>query len=129
MLLHWKPQKNQRQGFTLGEVLVAFCVFGMVISGLMYGYVQTNRMAEMSSMSLAAQSFAIQGLEEANRCNGITCAGPTRMRTGGPLLDPATVGYTNLPARKWMSWTCRRRGDSDLRDQFRDGYRNRFAPI
>ncbi len=37
----------------------------MVISGLIFGYSQINRMAEFSSMSLAAQSFATEGLEQA----------------------------------------------------------------
>src|SRR5277367_1254630 len=54
-----------RAGFTLAEILIAFLIFGMTTSGLIYGYVQANRMAEMSSMSLAAQSLAQQGLEQA----------------------------------------------------------------
>lgn len=37
----------------------------MVVSGLIYGYVQANRTAEFSSMSLAAQSLAEQGMEQA----------------------------------------------------------------
>ena len=37
----------------------------MTVSGLIYGYEQANRMAEMSSMSLAAQSLAEQGMEQA----------------------------------------------------------------
>ena len=51
-------------GFSLIEVLIAFLIFAMTISGLIYGYVQANRMAEWSSMSLAAQSFAQQGMEQ-----------------------------------------------------------------
>ena len=45
-----------RAGFTLIEILIAFLIFGMTVSGLIYGYVQANRMAEFSSMSLAANS-------------------------------------------------------------------------
>lgn len=52
-------------GFTMIEVVVAFFILGMVISGVIYGYVQVNRMAEWSSMSLAAQSYASQGAEQA----------------------------------------------------------------
>ena len=100
MLIYWKPQKNQRRGFTLGEVLVAFFVFGLVISGLMYGYVAANRMAEMSSMSLAAQSFAIQGLEEAKSVQWNYVRGTsTNADQDDPFWTPATVGYTNLPAQ------------------------------
>jgi prepilin-type N-terminal cleavage/methylation domain-containing protein len=52
-------------GLTLIEVLISIVIFGMLTSGMIYGYVQANRMAEWSSMSLAAQSYASQGLEQA----------------------------------------------------------------
>jgi prepilin-type N-terminal cleavage/methylation domain-containing protein len=61
-------QKNGfagKSGFTLIEILISLIAFGLLISGMMYGYVQANRMAEWSSMSLAAQSYASQGLEQA----------------------------------------------------------------
>jgi type II secretory pathway pseudopilin PulG len=66
MMVHWK-QKNNRittAAFTLIEVLIAFLVFGLVSSGVIFGYVQANRMAEESSESLAAMSYASQGLEQ-----------------------------------------------------------------
>jgi type II secretory pathway pseudopilin PulG len=50
--------------FTLIEILISFVILALVMSGLMYGYVQANRMAEWSSMSLAAQSYALQGTEQ-----------------------------------------------------------------
>ena len=56
--------RRQLAGFVLGEVLVSFGVLMIVFSGLIYGYVQANRMAEWSSMSLAAQSYASQGVEQ-----------------------------------------------------------------
>jgi Tfp pilus assembly protein PilV len=52
-------------GFTLIEVLIAFGIFVIVTSGLIYGYVQANRTATWSSWSLAAQSIASEGLERA----------------------------------------------------------------
>ena len=57
--------RRGRAGFSLVEILIAFLLFGMSVSGLIYGYVQANRMAELSSMSLAAQSLAQQGMEQA----------------------------------------------------------------
>ena len=51
--------------YALGEVLLAFAIISLVFAGLIYGYVQANRMSEFSSMSLAAQSFAAQGAEQA----------------------------------------------------------------
>ncbi len=54
-----------RAGFTLIEILVTLVILITVFSGLIYGYVQINWTAEWCSMSLAAQSFASQGAEEA----------------------------------------------------------------
>ena len=67
MFLQWRSRTNHdhRRGFTLVEVLISFCILCLVISGLLFGYTQINRMAEFSSMSLAAQSFASEGLEQA----------------------------------------------------------------
>src|SRR5271169_3968962 len=66
MILHL-IRANERTGcagFTLIEILISFGVFALSVAGLIYGYVQTNRMAEWSSMSLAAQSYASEGLEQ-----------------------------------------------------------------
>src|SRR5438270_12546285 len=56
---------NRRSGFTLVETLVAVLILSMVMSGVIYGYVQANRIAEFSSMSLAATAYAQQGAEQA----------------------------------------------------------------
>jgi prepilin-type N-terminal cleavage/methylation domain-containing protein len=58
------PRKTQA-AFTLIEILIAMFILGIVLSGLIYGYVQANWTAEWSSMSLAAQSYASQGAEQA----------------------------------------------------------------
>lgn len=57
--------RHLRDAFSLIEVMIAFLIFGLVTAGILYGYVQANRIAEWSSMSLGAQSFASQGVEEA----------------------------------------------------------------
>lgn len=77
-------------GFTLVEVLIAFLIFGMVTSGLILGYTTANRMATLSSMSLAAQSFASQGAERARAANW-------RPRDYPPATGPGTMD--ELPAR------------------------------
>jgi type II secretory pathway pseudopilin PulG len=51
-------------GFTLIEVVVSLIAFTLMVAGLCEGYVQVNRMAEWSADSLAAQSYASQGLEQ-----------------------------------------------------------------
>jgi Tfp pilus assembly protein PilV len=66
MRLQTKKFKNDRaSGFALGETLIAFAILSIVFAGLIYGYVQANRMAEWTSMSLAAQSYASEGAEQA----------------------------------------------------------------
>lgn len=50
--------------FTLMEVLIGFFIFGLVTAGMIYGYVEANRVAEWSSESLAATSYASQGMEQ-----------------------------------------------------------------
>lgn len=99
MFLHWTPKKNQQRGFTLAEVLISFFIFGLLTSGLVYGYVQVNRMAEFSSMSLAAQSYASQGLEQAKSAQWNYVRWPNTNYgpgTGDELGFSPAVGYTNL---------------------------------
>jgi prepilin-type N-terminal cleavage/methylation domain-containing protein len=55
---------NRRTGFTLAEILMAMAVMGMTIGGVLYGYLITLRRAEYSAYNLAAQSLAIQRLEQ-----------------------------------------------------------------
>jgi Tfp pilus assembly protein PilV len=65
MFLHWKAKTNLQNGMTLPDVVMALFVFILVVSGIVYGYVQMNRMATWASWSLAAQSCASEGLEQA----------------------------------------------------------------
>jgi type II secretory pathway pseudopilin PulG len=81
--------QTQASGFTLMEVLISFAVFGMTTAGLIYGYVVANRLAEWSSMSLAAQSSASQGAERARAANW-------RPRDYPPASGPGTMD--ELPA-------------------------------
>ncbi len=71
-------------GYALGEVLLAFAVLSLVFAGLIYGYVQANRMSEWSSMSLAAQAYASQGSEQAR-------AADWRPRDWPPTNGPGTM--------------------------------------
>src|ERR1035441_6902842 len=98
MLLHQTLKNNHWLGFTMIEVMVSFFIFGLVASGLIYGYVQINRMAEFSSMSLAAQSYASQGLEQAKSAQWNYVRWPNTNYgpgTGDDLGFAPSVGYTN----------------------------------
>ncbi len=52
-------------GFTLVEVLVSLVILALVLAGIGYGYTEANRIVAWCSMSQAAQSFALQGMEQA----------------------------------------------------------------
>jgi prepilin-type N-terminal cleavage/methylation domain-containing protein len=53
------------RGFTLAEVVIAIAVLAIVVQGVIYGYIAATRRAEWSAHSLAAQSLASQGVEQA----------------------------------------------------------------
>ena len=73
---------GRQAGFALAELLIAFGILGLVFSGLIYGYVQANRMAEWTSMSLAAESYASEGAEQARAGNWSPRAYPPIDQTG-----------------------------------------------
>lgn len=57
-----------RSAFTLVEVVVAVLISGMLIGGIVYGYVTSARNAEWAAYSLAANSMAMQAVERARAC-------------------------------------------------------------
>lgn len=82
-------------GFTLVEVLIAFGLMAMVLSGVFYSYVQADRYAEWSAMSLAAQSYASQGLERARSAQWDTEA-VTNGDDLPPTNSPTTPVFTEI---------------------------------
>jgi type II secretory pathway pseudopilin PulG len=58
-------QPQLSAGFTLAEVVVAISVATLAFGGVIYGYVLTADRAAWSANSLAAQSLAMQGIEQA----------------------------------------------------------------
>jgi type II secretory pathway pseudopilin PulG len=50
--------------FTLVEVVMSIAILALVMGGMIFGYVQTNHRTEWSSMSLDAQSFATEAIEQ-----------------------------------------------------------------
>jgi type II secretory pathway pseudopilin PulG len=67
MIFRLKQNANvrARSAFTLAEVIICLGIFALVTAGIVYGYTQSNRFAQWSAMSLAAQSLAAQGVEQA----------------------------------------------------------------
>lgn len=81
-MLAWRRQIIKRKAsvagaaFTLVEVLVSILIMAMVMAGIIYGYVVANQFAEWSSMSYAAQSYALQGLEQVRAAKWDLSASP-----------------------------------------------------
>jgi type II secretory pathway pseudopilin PulG len=68
MLIHVKYDQARyarTHAFSLIEALIAITILALTIGGIVYGYAQVERVAIWSSMSAAAQSYALQGLEQA----------------------------------------------------------------
>jgi prepilin-type N-terminal cleavage/methylation domain-containing protein len=108
MFLPWKPKINPRSGFTLIEVLIAFVIFTVVIAGLIDGYVQINRTATWCSWSLAAQSIASQGLEQARAAEWDDLGGNDQWPpvTNGLGVAQATIETNSLdvPSNGSLIW-------------------------
>ncbi len=58
-------RNRARSGFTLAQVVMSLFLLALLIQGVIYGYVQSTRRAEWSGRSLAAQSLAMQAIEQA----------------------------------------------------------------
>ena len=99
MVVHFKQagKRNAVTAFTLLEVMIGFVIFGLVITGMIYGYVQANRMAEWSSQSLAAMSYASQGMEQMRSAQW--CAEEYSTANGQGTTDVLPI--TNQPDGTW----------------------------
>jgi prepilin-type N-terminal cleavage/methylation domain-containing protein len=79
-------------GFTLAEVLISLAIAAMVFSGVITAYVQSSYRAEWSGYSLAAQSLAIQQLEQARAANWDVSTIPVRNEiTNVPTVTSAIL--------------------------------------
>ena len=59
---------GRRQAFTLIEATIASTIAAMMFGGIVYGYIQSSRNAEWSAYSFAAQSLAMQRMEQTRSC-------------------------------------------------------------
>jgi type II secretory pathway pseudopilin PulG len=82
------------EAFTLVEVLMALGLMLLVLSGVFFAYSQADRIAVWSSMSLAAQSGASEGLEAARSAQW-----DTQADTNGDQLPATNASTPVLPLR------------------------------
>jgi type II secretory pathway pseudopilin PulG len=86
--------------FTLVEVVMCIAIAGLVFGGILTGYVQSAKRAEWSGLSLAAQAYGIQQLEQARSAVWDVSATPnvnqiTNLNMIGWALSGSTwKGYT-----------------------------------
>ena len=110
-------QNNRRRvgaGFTLVEVVMSIAILAVVMGGLLCGYIQTNRRAEWSALSLAAQSSASQWAEQARAAtdNELLQGSYTRTNwmfvpgTGQSVVVTNYVNITNVCANPQV-WQVR----------------------
>jgi len=83
--------RSLRAGFTLVETVVSLAVLGVVVGGVVLGYVRFSQQAEWSAHSLAAQSLASQGAEQARSAKWDRQAWPQGIGPG----QPDELGVTN----------------------------------
>lgn len=82
-----QPPLQRGDAFTLVEAIISLAVIGISTAGIIYGYLMASQRAEWSSYSLAAQSLAMQRIEQ------------VRSAKWDPLGYPAVdeIQSTNFP--------------------------------
>lgn len=83
---------------------MAFAIFSLIAGGVVYGYLQANRTAEWSAMSLAAQSYAMQGAEQSRAADWNPrgyppASGPNTTDEQPPTNLPPQVGIFDVPIK------------------------------
>ena len=82
-------------GFTLAEVLISLAIAGVVFGSMIAAYVQSSYRAEWSGYSLAAQSMAIQQLEQARAADWDINSTPVKNEITN--VSPITAAILDLP--------------------------------
>lgn len=86
------PLGGSAEAFTLAEVLVSLAIAAIMFSGIINAYIQCSYRAEWSGYSLAAQSLAIQQLEQARAASWDISTVPSRNEiTNVPAVTAAVL--------------------------------------
>jgi prepilin-type N-terminal cleavage/methylation domain-containing protein len=90
------PVRAARRGFTLVEALVSMAILGLMVTGVVSGFIQSHRTAEWSAYSLAAQSLALQAMEQSRAAKW----DPTKSPAADDLVAsnfPTTINILDVP--------------------------------
>jgi len=82
--------------FTIIEVVVSMALIGLAVGGIIYGYIMLTYRAEWSAYSLAAQSLAMQRVEQARSAKWDRLAVPPVDRLVASNF-PAVVEILDVP--------------------------------
>ena len=102
-------KRKANAAFTLMEVVMSIAILALAMAGMIYGYVQTNYRAEWGSMSLAAQSSAVEAIEQARAApfdvhvTQDDTLGPTNYIRTNTLLIPSTGQSVVVTNQVWIS--------------------------
>jgi len=80
--------QRRRHGFTLAEVVISAAIAAVSIGGIMYGYVMSAQRAEWSAYAIAAQSLAMQRVEQTRSARWDMSATPTVNELVGANFPP-----------------------------------------
>ncbi|HXR48210.1 MAG TPA: prepilin-type N-terminal cleavage/methylation domain-containing protein [Candidatus Limnocylindrales bacterium] len=88
-------KRKASTAFTLVEVVMSIGILSLVMGGMIFGYVQTNHRTEWSSMSLDAQSFATEAIEQARAAQLALGGGTVINQYSQPPFSNGTYTRTN----------------------------------
>ncbi len=82
-----RPSARSIRAFTLPEVIASLLILGIMITGVVVTYIQSHRAAEWGAYSLAANSLAMQSVEQ------------VRGAMWDPYRNPPTDNTTGVATR------------------------------
>jgi prepilin-type N-terminal cleavage/methylation domain-containing protein len=86
--------RTKERGMTLAEVVVALAVASLTVASLVGGYISSTMAAEKSSLTLAANTRAIERLEDTHAATWSLATGVDQLGT-----NVANVPPTNFPPK------------------------------